>query len=92
MSTMMANATYVPPDQDTTKLVTGTLRIGESIKGPFMLTYLAVADAGITAEIDHVNVPLPLTGRLYIGEKQTLQAFSTAADSLGRLLYSGYRL
>lgn len=88
---MSANLT-VPPDQDTTKLVTGSLRMGESIRGPFVLTYLAVVDPGIGAEIDHLNIPLPLTGRLYIGEKQAVRAFSTAADALGRLLYSGYRL
>jgi hypothetical protein len=80
------------PDLDVTKLVTGTLRVGETLKGPFVLTYLDEATHGIVAELDHINVPLPMNGRLFIGEKQALRGVAAAANELGLLIYSGFRL
>jgi hypothetical protein len=79
------------PSLDTSRFTTGSLRVGESLKGPFVLTYLAVADQGATAELDNVNVHMPMAGQIYIGAGQTLTAVASHHDSLGLLLYSGLK-
>ena len=70
---------------------TGKLLVGQSLTGPLVLTYLAAADPGVGAAVDHAAIPLPMTGQLYIGPDNKLRATATLHDSAGKLLYSGYK-